>query len=128
MNRRQHPLNGHVNSTFFHSQQAPCYGCTAPPPAPLGGVPADCQWVLLRDSDEFQALNPGGVGRFAAYQLWRDSLGIWGIRVKPPDCVLAGVSASLGQSSTGFGIIPNRQKRRKRKRRWTRKKRAKMAK
>ena len=77
---------------------------TPPPPR---RHPRRLTWVLLRDSDEFQALNPGGVGRFAAYQLWRDSLGIWGIPVKPPDCVLSGVSASLGQSSTGFGIIPN---------------------
>ncbi len=97
-----HPLSGHVNSSLFHVQQAPCT-CSNPDAATLLGIPDECQWFLLkRKSNNFAKFPAAGKGRFRAYSGWSKLLGIWGIRVKPPLCVLDGVIGHFGPSSTGF--------------------------
>ena len=102
-----HVRSGHVNSTAFHNQQAPCYGCSPAPLVPLRGIPPTCQWRSLQSTPGFRRLLPGGRGRFAAYDIWYKELGICGVRVKPPSCVLNGIQSALGQSQTGFVPTPN---------------------
>ena len=41
-------------------------------------------------------------GEYTAYQRWFRLLGVFGIRVKPPACVLGGIELLLGASATGF--------------------------
>ena len=35
-------------------------------------------------------------------------MGIWGVRVKPPNCLFAGVEAAFGASATEFVTSPNK--------------------
>jgi len=102
----EHVFSRHVNSATFHNRQAPCYSDSHEqntPTSRLGGIPDQCQFLLLRTSTtDFAGYPSGGRGRFRAYQAWASLLGIHGIRVKPPACVLAGVEARFGPSLTGF--------------------------
>ena len=103
-----HVYSGHLNSTTSHGTQAPC-ACETSTASNLLGVPKDCQFVTLCDSTScFSGYPQGGKGRYQAYSVWAQSLGIRGIRVEPPNCVLAGVAEHFGPSTTGFNRdLPN---------------------
>jgi hypothetical protein len=102
-----HFIYGSVNSFIFHGRQAPCT-CSNPDATALQGIPDECQWQLLvKKSHNFSKFPSENQGRFRAYKEWARLLGIWGIRVKPPACVLDGVSSTFGHSATGFICGPN---------------------
>ena len=101
-----HELDGLINSTKGHGRTAPC-ACEHPANPPPD-MPRECQCELLRDVwvPDWDALDRSerarNKTRFRLYQTWARNLGIRRIRVQPPPCVRALITAEFGASSTGF--------------------------
>jgi hypothetical protein len=103
----EHPPYGNINSTAFHGLTGPCF-CQHPEAVRLGGIPGACQWTILRtQTNNFRRYPQNHQGRYKAYRRWAELLGIWGIRVKPPKCVLEGIDTHFGPSEFGFEAGPN---------------------
>ena len=69
------------------------------------------QYITLEGAvfkwDESKSLDQS---RFHCYQAWAKVAGIWGIRIQPPDCVLALITERYGHSQKGYQAKENRCK------------------
>ena len=86
----RHDQSGRVNTVFMHNRTAPCAVCDGPaapynPQLTLAGLPDDCLATYVR---RFMESYPGATRKEVYDYIKMDVLGVLGIRVHMPDCVM----------------------------------------